>query len=830
MSGNWHEMPLEEVFDALKSSEHGLTAEEARERLARLGANALPEKNPESVFHIFARQFASPLIYVLFAAAAVVILMGQFADGLIIFGVLIFNALLGTVQEGRARNTLLALKKFTETFTTVVREGKEIIVPDTEVVRGDVVLLQEGEKGPADARVVVSRSLRLDEAALTGESVPVAKSPDPVEGEELTAASNMVFKGTHVVAGSGVALVVATGKETEMGRIAEAIAGAETEIPLQRDVRNLAKMIVLVVFSGAAILLGVGILLGQPLLQMFATVVSLTVSVIPEGLPIVMTLVLATGVWRMGKRHALVKRLAAVEALGQARVIAVDKTGTLTKNEMVVEKVYAGEALFSVEGAGYDPGGSVFVNDTPTVGTGYPELLRAAEIAALTANAHVQRTEEGLWRVAGDPTEAAMAVFAAKLGVYREALEERAPLTEEIPFDSNLKYLAIVRGKGPGAVAISGAPEVILALSSHVRRAGVSEPLSSAERKRLEETFLEMSGDGLRVVALAERGSPAELITPAHVKGLTFVAFLGLKDGLRAEVRGAMEKARAAGMRVVMVTGDHAATARAVAREAGILEEGDTILSGAEIDKMNDLRLREEVTRTSVFSRVTPEHKLRIIEAYRGNGTIVAMTGDGVNDAPSLVAADLGVAMGKIGTEVAKEAADIILLDDNFGSIVSAVEEGRSMYKTIKKVILYLFSTSAGEAFTIAGALILSLPLPLLPAQIIWLNFITDGFLTVALAMEPKEQGLLHGAFRRSERSLIDFLMARRMFLMAVPMTIGSLVLFAAYAETDMGKALTMSLTTLAVFQWFNAWNCRSERESVFTMNPLKNLWLVGGF
>ncbi|HEY4525225.1 MAG TPA: HAD-IC family P-type ATPase, partial [Candidatus Paceibacterota bacterium] len=395
------------------------------------------------------------------------------------------------------------------------------------------------------------------------------------------------------------------------------------------------------------------------------------------------------------------------------------------------------------------------------------------------------------------------------------------------PFDYRIKYHAVETLRaGERVVSLAGAPEVVLELSTHIASGHGNIELTQAARVRVATMQESFSKQGLRVIALAElRGNTKDL---HELRGLTFVGFLAMNDPLRPEVHAAIESAKEAGMKVVMITGDNAVTARAIALDAGIYSAGDGVLSGAEIEELSTEDLASKVEDVSVFARVTPEHKLRIVEAYKARGEIIAMTGDGVNDAPPLVAADLGVAMGKIGTEVAKEAADIVLLDDNFSSIVAAIEEGRNIYKTIKKVILYLFSTSAGEAFTIAGALILSLPLPLLPAQIIWLNFITDGFLTVALAMEPKEQGLLRGAFRRSERSLIDFLMARRMFLMAVPMTVGSLVLFAAYAESDMGKALTMSLTTLAVFQWFNAWNCRSERESVFTMNPLKNLWLVG--
>ena len=640
----------------------------------------------------------------------------------------------------------------------------------------------------------------------------------------------MIFKGTHVLAGNGRAIVVATGIETVIGKISKEIAAIDTEIPLKTNIRYLSRLIIITVAGISALLFFLGIVSGKSVKEMFTTIVSLSVSIIPEGLPIVMTLILATGVWRMSKRNALVKKLQAVEALGQARVIAVDKTGTITKNEMVIQKVYLDGKFFEIGGIGYEPKGAIQLNGNVVDSVNHPELLFAGKIAAFCASAHVMFSEEEkVWRVAGDPTEAAMLVLAQKLGFYKDDLERESPLVGEIPFDYKLKYHATIhRFDGQKFLAVVGAPEVILNLSQ----------ISKEEKQKLESVFLSMSQEGLRIIALAETRDAPEILAPEEIKSLTFVGFFGMKDALRPEVAGAMQKAVSAGIRVVMITGDHKVTARAIAKEAGIYQDGDTILTGQDIDAFSDNELSEKLAGTSVFARVTPEHKLRIIKAYKARGEIVAMTGDGVNDAPSLVAADLGVAMGKIGTEVAKEASDIVLLDDNFGSIVSAVEEGRSIYKTIKKVILYLFSTSLGEALTITGALLLGYPLPLLPAQIIWLNFVTDGFLDVALAMEPKEEGLLRGNFERPKKYLVDKLMAQRMFIMAIPMMIGTLFLFQKYfsagggsafgGENDLAKAWTISLTTLAVFQWFNAWNCRHESKSIFQMNPFSNKFLVG--
>ncbi|RJR12627.1 HAD family hydrolase [Candidatus Parcubacteria bacterium] len=827
----WHTQEAEETFRVLDTSEKGLSHIEAVRRLKENGPNTLPEAKGESHFAIFIRQFKSPLIYVLFGASLVMLATHETVDGLLILAVLVFNAVIGSIQEGRAQNTLNALKHFVETTATVIRDDKEISIPDTEVVPGDILVLQEGEKIPADARIFLSHSLRIDEAALTGESVPVAKSKDvlPEQNLKTSEQKNMVFKGTYIAAGNGKAIVVSTGVETVIGKIAQEITASVSEIPLQANIRYLSHLIIGVVSAVIVFLFIFGIAVGNTPQQMFGTAVALAVSVIPEGLPIVLTVVLATGVWRMGKRNALVKRLQAVEALGQARVIAVDKTGTLTKNEIIVEKAYLDGTFLDVSGVGYEPVGEVTKDGRKITAEEYAVLAAAARISALTSNARaVYAEEESRWRVSGDPTEAAMLVFAQKLAVHKDELEQELPLLDELPFDSDAKYHAVLHeGKGKHVLSIAGAPEVLLSKCHAIRRSHAATPISEKEKAELEEQFLTMSKQGLRVVALAEKHIPAKTLTKQDVEGLTLVGFLGMKDGIRPEVPEAMRRAIAAGMRVVMITGDHKVTATAIATEAGIYKEGSTVITGVEMDALSDHQLAERIRTVSVFARMTPEHKLRIVQAYKKNGEIIAMTGDGVNDAPSLVAADLGVAMGRIGTEVAKEAADIVLLDDNFGSIVSAVEEGRNMYKAIKRVILYLFSTSMGEVFTIVGALAIGVPLPLLPAQIIWLNFVTDPFLDAALAMEPKEKDLLKGTFEHPKKYLIDKLMVQRMPLMALTMAIGTLALFTLYVADDMAKALTISLTVLAVYQWFNAWNCRSETESVFTMNPFSNKFLI---
>lgn len=831
MQNTWHTKTIPDVLSTLNSSESGLDSGEATSRLTQYGYNKLPEKKSDGVLLIFLRQFQSPLIYILLGASAIVFYMGEAIDASIILSVLLFNAIVGSVQEGKAQNTLLALKRFVETKATVLRSGIELIIPDAEVVPGDIIMLAEGEKVPADARIIASNSLKADEAAMTGESEPVQKSSDIVNGHSVatTDQKNMLFKGTHIVSGNGRAVVVGTGLETVIGKISKEIATIDTEIPLATNIRDLSRLIIITVASVSTLLFVVGVVSGKSAREMFTTVVSLSVSIIPEGLPIVMTLVLATGVWRMSKRNALVKKLQAVEALGQAQVIAVDKTGTITKNELVVQRLFVDGQMFEVGGIGYEPKGDILFNGKPIDIRTEAGVALAGRVAAYCASARVMFSEEEkMWRVAGDPTEAALLVFAQKLGMHKVEMERETPVLLEIPFDYKLKYHAVVHGKNEQKLlTVVGAPEVILKLSDRIWHAGKNHHLESKERNELEATFVRMSQEGLRVIAFAQTSRAPHALTPEAITDLSFVGFYGMKDALRPEVADAMHRASLAGIRVVMITGDHKVTAQAIAKEAGMYREGDSVLTGEDIDILSEKELAEKLATTSVFARVNPDHKLTIINAFRARGEIVAMTGDGVNDAPSLVAADLGVAMGK-GTEVAKEAADIVLLDDNFGSIISAVEEGRSIYKTIKKVILYLFSTSTGEVLTIAGALSLGYPLPILPAQIIWANFVTDGFLDVALAMEPKEKGLLGRNFERPKKYLVDKLMLQRIAFMAVPMMLGALFLFKTYFETDLAKALTMSFTVLVVFQWFNAWNCRSEDKSIFQINPFSNKYLIG--
>ena len=835
----WYQYTKTQLEKELQTDlQNGLSAAEAGSRLLKYGPNLLPESARESWLDIFIRQFKSPLIYILFLCAGVIFYIGERVDALIVVAVLLFNAVIGTLQEGRSQSTLRSLKKLSEAEATVIRAGVEEVIPEHEAVLGDVLELQEGQKVIADARVIFSSNLSVDEAALTGESGAVPKHEAVLSEDNLPASSqhNMLFKGTSIVMGNGKAVVVGTGVNTEIGKISKALMLPETEIPLQADIRKLAQVIIYCVSAVSIGLFILGILTGREVKEMFAVVVSLAVSMIPEGLPLVLTIILVTGVWRMSKRNALVKKLQAVEALGQAKIIAVDKTGTITKNEMVVKKLFAGGKVLAVSGNGYEPKGHLTLGGKPfEVNADITMAATAASLASRASAIFVER--ESSFKVSGDPTEAAMAVLGEKLGFAREALLQDYKELAEIAFNYKNKFRAIYyEHKDQVFCAVSGAPEVLLEHAGHYFESGQSRKFSPETKKSFEQALEEFSQSGLRVVAfgfkhLSKNHIPdfSALPETGALKDMVLGGLFAIEDSVRAEAALAIRQAQAAGVRVVMITGDHKITAKAIAKEAGIFSEGDTVLTGNDLTEMPEAELDEKLPAVSVFARVTPEDKMKIIKAYKRAHLIVAMTGDGVNDAPSLVAADLGVAMGRIGTEVAKEAADIVLLDDNLGSIVAAIEEGRAMYKNIQKALLFLFSTSLGEMLTIVLALLLGLPLPVLAVQILWLNLITDPLIGMALALDNKESGLLSKKFSKPPKYFVDKLMVIQMAVMAAVMSVGTLYLFHSYLGGDYGKALTVSLTALAIFQWYNGFNCHSLERSIFSRQIFRNpyLWLA---
>jgi len=828
---NFHHKAIEDIYKILKTDIHGLDNNTAIRALKEYGRNELPAEKRKTIGEIFLEQFKSPLIYILLVAGFIVALMGELNNALIITFVIIFNSIVGTIQEGRAQNTLASLSIIVKTRAVVLRGGREKMIDDILVVPGDIILLKEGDKVPADARVIISGGLKANEASLTGESEPVEIITDVINKSAVIAdRRNMVYKGTMIVRGTGKAVVVATGINTEIGCISKEIEKIDSELPLKANIQFLSKIIITVITVIALVIFAVGLLAGNSAKNMFATVVALSISVIPEGLPIVMTLVLAQGVKRMSKRNALVKRLQAVEALGQAEVIAVDKTGTITKNELMITEIFANEEYYKVEGEGYDPVGDFSLAGKVVKASEHLILDKIGLHALFATHAGLYYDEQKReWQVSGDPTEAALLVFAKKIGLDAEKIRDEMKIIFELPFSYRHKfYAAQVSYNNELFFTAVGAPEMILDKTISFWQNGELVKLGADKRKNYEDIFYELSARGLRVLAVATGVSEIDLKKKDEIGGLVFLGFVAMQDSLREDAIVAIQEAKNAGIKVIMITGDNKITAEAIATKANIFQLGDGIITGEMLNEMSEEELIRQIDRVTIYARVAPDDKLKIINAYKKSGKVIAMTGDGVNDAPSLVAADLGVAMGRIGTEVAKEAADIVLLDDNFKSIVAAIEEGRHIYQNIKRVILYLFSTSVGEVMTIAGAIALGWPLPILPAQIIWLNLVTDGFLDVALSTEKKEKGLLKQKFVKPKKFIVDFLMGQRMIVMAIPMFLGALFVFSRYFETDINKGWTATLTVLAVFQWFNAWNCRSETKSIFQMNPLGNVFLAG--
>ena len=839
---NWHKQDKEDVFDILKTNIEGLSEEEVQIRLKQDGFNELQEKKPDSYLFIFVRQFFNPLIYILLVAVVVMIVLGEYLDAGVVGVVLILNALIGAFQEGKAQDTLLALKKMQPSESVALRDGREKVVPARELTVGDIVILNDGDQVPADCRILQSTNLLIDESALTGESTPVEKNSEVIKAEKIQIAdmSNMVFKGTFIVRGHARVVVVATGLKTEVGKISKELTGLDTAMPLKAKIDKLTKFIIAIVGGVIGVFFVIGVLYGYEVSEMFLVAVAVAVSVIPEGLPVVITLVLATGVWRMSKQNALVKKLQAVEALGQATLIAVDKTGTITKNELMVSHLFIDDKDYEVTGDGYSRDGEIKLNETKIEFKKYPAILLMGRIATFCANAQtVYLEDKKVWKVTGDPTEAALLVLGEKLGFKKDNVESKEPLIAEIPFDSKLKYHATLHQTAGGDFAtVVGAPEVVIEKAESIWAEGGSVALTEKEKEDLSEKVVQLSAQGLRVLAISYNAQAGKNLNSDNLPPLTFLGLVGMQDVVRTEATSAILEAKEAGVKVVMITGDHRVTAEAIATSVGIFTAGDKVVEGWQLEEATEKDLPKLVEKATVFARVSPAHKMSIIKAFKSRGEVVAMTGDGVNDALPLVAADLGIAMGKIGTEVAKEAGDIILLDDNFSSITKAMQEGRAIYQTIKKVVLYLLSTGIGEMLAILGAVILGWPLPLLATQIIWLNFVTDGFLVVAFAAEPKEKDILKHSFSKSDSNLLDRLLLGRMFLMGSVMTVGTLFLFRGYIDPSINynilnngelvKAWTISLTTLAVFQWFNVWNCRSENRSIFSQNPLSNLYLVG--
>ncbi len=824
----WHAVDVAEVERLFDTGVQGLTTAETHARLQRFGPNQLDEEPPPSPLVVFAGQFRSPLIFILLAALAVTVLLGEHLDAAVIAVVLLLNAVIGFTQERKAEGAVRALMQLVVPHARVVRRGHEQEIDSRLLVPGDMVLLESGMRMPADLRLVSSTALQVDESLLTGESDPVSKRIAPVDPATLLPDRTcMAYTGATVTAGRGAGIVVATGAATELGAIAGLMRDeAVTRTPLQRRMERFGKLIGLVVGAAAVVTFASGVALGESASAMFLVAVALAVSAVPEGLPVAVTITLAVGVRRMARRHAIVRRLAAVETLGSTTVIGSDKTGTLTENRMTVQEIWTPGHDFVLTGGA--PNGTFVEHDEPAA----IEDERAVHLTLLTgvltneADAHWSDDE---LVTTGDPTEVALLLSALTASV--EARDARAayPLFAEIPFEPTQQYSATVRNRhGTHVVFVKGAPERVIAMCSEMLTDDGPRPIDG---RAVTDAARQLAARGRRVLAfayhpLAQQIEGARFDEP---DGLMLVGLQAMSDPPRAGVEDAIAACQDAGIRVVMITGDHIETARAIAEKLGIAEPGHPEpATGAELATLDDEELDRRVERTSVFARVSPEDKLRIVRALQHRGEVVAVTGDGVNDAPALKAAQIGVAMGDKGTDVAREASEMVLADDNFVSIVAAVEEGRVTFDNIRKVTFFLVSTGAAEITAIVVAVWLQWPLILLPAQLLWLNLVTNGLQDVALAFEPAEKGVLRRPPRRSG-GVLDRLMWERVVLAGVVMGAGMLALFRweLNASGSLIRAQTVALTTMVVYQVFQAGNSRSETESVFRRSPFSNRFLL---
>lgn len=814
----WHALPADEVVRRLASSPGGLAAAEARARLERYGPNALRPPKPTPALRILLAQLRSVVVLLLAAAAVASLVTGDVVDAIAIGAVLVINVVLGFVTELRARRSVEALIGLEVQRATVVRDGAVREVDARELVPGDVIQLEAGQAVPADARLLRSTELRMVEAPLTGESVPVGKRADAVVPDEtpLPDRVTMVYKSTAVVAGTARAVVVATGVATEVGRIGELVAAAgEAETPLERRLDALGRRLAVAALGVAVVVAVLDLLKGESLLLVLQTGIAVAVAAVPEGLPAVVTIAMAVGVRRMARRNALVRRLPTVEALGSATVVCTDKTGTLTAGEQTVTSVWVAGHEVRVTGAGYAPVGELVDEE----GAPTPEVLaavrRALRVAALANRADVVETPAG-WTPRGDPTEAALLVAARKAGLEREELLRAWPEVAELPFSSERMLMATYHeAEGGRLVALAkGAPARILERCARFAALDGDRPLDEATRKRVEARNALMAARGLRVLALAEGGGGGT--SEAELKGLTLLGLVGMIDPPAEGVRETVEQLRGAGIRTVMVTGDQRLTAEAVARELGLLRPGDETLGGAEVDALTDEALRERAERIGVVSRVTAEAKVRLVRAFQQRGNVVAMLGDGINDAAALRTADVGVAMGGRGTDVAKEAAGIVLADDRFQTIAAAVEEGRVVYDNIRKFVFYLFSCNLGEITVLLGAGLAGLPLPLYPLQILWMNIVTDTFPALALALEPGEPDIMRRPPRDPESTILSGRVLKATVAYALLIGAATLAAFLWGLRAYPGhpeRAVTLSFMTLALSQILHLGNARSTRR-----------------
>jgi len=874
MSSSWHGMDKEAVIQALKASPTGLSAEEAKRRLSEFGYNELLEKKRRTALQMFLEEFKDVFILLLIAATVFSVIIGYYemmlnpevgfletyADAVTIGIIVLLVAIAGFVQEYRAEKAIEALKKLAAPKARVMRDGKEAMIFAREVVPGDLLVLEAGDTVPADARIIEVVELKTDEAVLTGESTPVNKNLDTLKPEAPTAdRKNMLFMATHTIYGRGKAVVVSTGMSTEFGKIAEMVQTAEEEeTPLERKLDSFAKKIAKVVVAVCVIIFALeafdvvatGSLELEGFIQAFLSSISLAISAVPEGLPAIVTITLALGAREFAKRNAIIRRLSSAESLGATTVICSDKTGTLTKGEMTVRRMYVNNKVVEVTGVGYEPKGEFHQSGDTINPQNDQDLSLLLRIGALCNNAQLDKNEKGTWSIIGDPTEGALIVTAAKAGLEEKELEKNYPRVAEVPFTSERKRMTTVHST-PGEEHVAymkGAPEIVLERCSFILEEGEEKKLTEAKRKKIQEINEKFAGEALRVLAIAYGKLPGNLsiFNEKTVEdNLVFVGLQSMIDPPREEAIKANQTCQKAGIKTAMITGDHKLTAMAVAKEIGILKEDSMVLTGTELDQMSDEEFGKIVEKVAVYARVSPEHKLRIVKALKANGEIVAMTGDGVNDAPAVKSADVGVSMGISGTDVTREASDLVLTDDNFATIVKAVEQGRVIYDNIRKYARFLIACNFDELLVIGTFAILGglfgpqlFPLPLLPAMILWINLATDGAPAVSLATDPPDEGVMERRPRKPNEGILHGMGA---FIIAsfLLQAIGTILVFSLEyyvwpahgfgTQETLAEARTTAFVQAAFFELFVVWNCRSETRSVWRMgrDSFKNKFFV---
>ena len=855
----WYQQSITDTLKSLGSSIRGLTTEEAKKRLDQYGYNEIQAEEGVSPWKLLAEQFKSTLIIILLVAVALSVVIGitnlepggglpeEITDAIVIFVIVIACVILGFVEEYRSEKAMAALKKMAAPTATILRDGNEVEIPAEELVPGDIVILNTGDKIPADLRLIEAMNLNTQEAPLTGESTPVEKITTPIEGNEVSVGDlkNMAYTGTTVTYGRGKGIVVTTGMQTEFGKIAAMLQGVEEEeTPLQKNLDKVGKMLGYACLAIVSVVVILSIIRGHifsidGIMDMFIWGVSLAVAAVPEALPAVVVISLSIGVQKMVKRHALVRRLSAVETLGCTTVICSDKTGTLTQDQMTVRQIYVNGRLINVTGSGYEPKGE-FQIDGKTMDISQDATTRIfMKINALCNDTHLLQTN-GQWEIKGDPTEGGLLVVAAKSGIEREKINGELPRVDEIPFSSERKKMTTIHKNPDGRVAYSkGAPEMILESCAYILENGQKKPLTERDKTTVLGAAHGMAESALRVLGMAYKPLAENQTNRAdYEKEMVFVGLAGMIDPPRLEVKEAIRNCEHAGIKSVMITGDHKITASAIAKELGILKPDGVAITGAELDKMSDEEYEKMVGKIDVYARVSPSHKLKVVGAFSKRGDIVAMTGDGVNDAPALKKADIGVAMGISGTDVSKEAAAMVLTDDNFASIVAAVEEGRGIFNNIKKYLIYLLSANIGEVLIMFVASLLTLPLPLVAIHLLWINLTTDGLPALALAVDPSDPDIMDRPPRDPKSSIFTKNVLVIMVVIGVIMAATMLPLFiwkldsTGYSWRDannpfLPEAQTMVLCTMVLFELFVSMACRSEIHSLFKVGVFSNKWLI---